>query len=149
MNFWNLWAILGICLFIAEVFTPGFYLASLGAASFISALFAYFDFTPFSQGIVFLFSAVITFAGCRKFLATFEDDSMNIPSNIDALVGKIGRVTESISKDGTKGRVSVGGEDWRCVSLDEVEIKKGEKVGISKIEGNTLYVKFLSSEGDN
>ncbi len=149
MSFWHIWAALGIGLFIAEIFTPGFYLASLGTAAFISALFAYFDFSFFSQGFSFLFSAAITFWGCRRFLAIFENKSKDIPSNTDALVGKMGRVTERISADGTKGRVYVGGEDWRCVSLDETEIKKGEQVEISQIEGNTLYVKLPSSEGDS
>jgi membrane protein implicated in regulation of membrane protease activity len=147
MTFWHLWAVLGICLFIAEIFTSGFYLASLGIASLVSALFAYFGFTLFSQGTVFLISVVITFWGCRHFLAIFDNKSTDMSSNTDALVGKEGRITERITADGTKGRVHVGGEDWRCVSLDKTEIKKGERVEISKIEGNTLYVKLLSSIG--
>ncbi len=39
-------------------------------------------------------------------------------TNVDALIGKTGIVTENGSCNEHRGRVKVGGDDWKAVSAD-------------------------------
>ncbi|MBL7052235.1 MAG: NfeD family protein, partial [Candidatus Marinimicrobia bacterium] len=44
MEIHHYWIIFGIILMIAEIFTPGFLLASFGIGAFGGSLFAYLDY---------------------------------------------------------------------------------------------------------
>ena len=50
-------------------------------------------------------------------------------SNADALIGREGRVSETIPEGGS-GRVAIDGDDWKAVSADGMAIEKGEKVKV-------------------
>ena len=53
-------------------------------------------------------------------------------------IGKIGFAASKIRK---KGKVEVNGEYWRAFSEDNIELVKGEKVVIVKVEGFRLGVR--------
>ena len=61
-----------------------------------------------------------------KFL---HKNEVNRASNADALIGRIGKVSEGIKENGY-GRVALDGDDWKAVSSDGKEITKGENVKI-------------------
>ena len=63
----------------------------------------------------------------------------NTVTNADAIIGKRGRVTETIEADGY-GRVSVGGDDWKAQSLDGTEIQKGAHVIVKNRESIIITV---------
>ena len=51
------------------------------------------------------------------------------PSNADALMGRIGRVSEAIEQGGY-GRVAIDGDDWKAVSADGAYIPLGQNVRV-------------------
>ena len=59
------------------------------------------------------------------------------PSNVDALIGKHGRVVEAIAP-GEIGRVKVQNEEWRARS--DQAIDAGQPVTVQAVSGNTLEV---------
>lgn len=144
---WHIWVIVAIVLFIAEIFTPGFLLACFGVACLAAGLVSFFGLRIEVQIITFSISTIVVFFGIRPFmLKYFYSSAAKIKTNVDALVGKTGIVSERIDPNTNKGRVIVGGEDWKGVSIDETVIEVGEKITVVKVDGTKLLVKHLSKE---
>ena len=135
--------ILGLILFIAEAFTPGFGLLALGGltCTFLGSMLLFESADPLFRVspaiiwgmlipmglILFLFVPLILKSRHRKVLGGKE-----------GLVGEKGTAQLDFGMD-RQGKIYVHGEIWNAVS-DE-QIKKGEKVTVLEIEGLTLKVK--------
>jgi len=61
-------------------------------------------------------------------------------TNADAIVGRIGVVSERIDAEQHTGRVAIDGDDWKAVSKDGVTIEKGKSVKIVKLDSIILTV---------
>ncbi len=139
---WHAWVIVGILFFIGEIFTPGFFLACLGIACLGSGLASAFGLGIGSQILVFSITTLAVFFGIRPFFLKYlYSPGTKVETNVKALVGKTGLVSERIDSSRNKGRVVVGGEDWRAVSIDETVIESGEKIAVVQVEGTKLVVK--------
>jgi membrane protein implicated in regulation of membrane protease activity len=64
----------------------------------------------------------------------------NRVSNIDALIGRVGVVIESIEPDGS-GYVKIDGDEWKAVSNVTEPISKGQKVEVIGQESIIVTVK--------
>lgn len=147
MHLWHIWIIAAIIFFIIEIFTPGFVLACLGIGCLVSGLAAIFNFNFQVQVLVFSITTLIVFFGIRPFILKYLfKTSATIETNVDALIGKIGRVSVKIDPASNTGRVIVEGDDWRAVSVDDNSIEAGTKVIILKVTGTKLLVKKADSE---
>ncbi len=141
MHDWQVWLVAALLLFVAEMMAPGFWLACVAigclAAGVVSAVV---------PGIVapvltFAVGTVLSLIGIRPFLLQhIHRGSREIRTNVDALVGKIGVVSERIDPATGKGRVQVEGEDWRGASLMETALEPGTRIMVVRVEGTTLYV---------
>ena len=61
-------------------------------------------------------------------------------SNIDALIGRVGTVIETIEPN-ESGYVKVDGDEWKAVSNSTESISKGQKVEIISRESIIVTVK--------
>jgi membrane protein implicated in regulation of membrane protease activity len=139
----HFWMGLAIVLFIAEIVTPGgFVLACLGVSCLASGIISYLGFSVTIQILTFSIASLTLFFGIRPlFSKYFLQSASKIKTNIEALVGKTGMVSERIDPVTGKGRVIVGGEDWRGVSVTEEVIEVGEKVTVVRVDGAKLLIK--------
>lgn len=138
---WYLWIVLGIVFFTIEIVTPGFLFACFGvgclSAGVVSSLSAGIEL----QIVSFTLMTLITFFGIRPFMLHYLSSSeSNVPTNVDALIGKKGLVVEGIDPIHNKGRVIVGGENWKAVSIDDTIIEAGKEVVVKKVDGIKLVV---------
>jgi len=141
LEWWQLWLLLGIVLFIAEIFTPGFLLACLGISCLAAFLPAAFGLGLEWQLGSFVVSFIIVLLTLRPwFLRHFKQAKEARPTNIDALVGKVGKVTSG-SSDRGGARVQAGGDNWAVVCQDGQDIEAGSEVEIVDIDGVKLVVK--------
>ena len=150
MEDWHIWVIVGVVLLIAEIFTPGFVLACFGVACLVAAIFAAFDVGLTFEVIVFCVASVLAFFAVRPlFVKRFyrSDDDAAARTNVDALAGKVGMVAERIDPSVNVGRVVLGGDNWRAVSVDGGVIEHGDRVEIVRVEGTKLFVKEIPKEG--
>ena len=147
MALWQIWVIIAIALFIAEIFTPGFLLACFGVGCLATGLASFIGIGPKVQIVVFSVAVLVVFFGIRPFFLRhmFSKKGM-VATNVDALINKIGIVTEIINNDTARGRIRVGGEDWKAVSLDGKIVEVGHKVIIEKVEGSKLLVREKREE---
>ena len=120
---------LAIVLLIAEIMTPGgFVLACLGISCLASGFISYLGFGVPTQLLIFSLASLALFFGIRPlFSKYFLQSAGKIKTNMDALVEKIGMVSERIDPATGKGRVRVGGEDWKGVSFTDEVIDVGYK----------------------
>lgn len=137
-----IWLGLAIILFIAEIMTPGgFVLACLGMSCLASGVFSYLGFSVTIQIVTFSIISMTLFFGIRPFFFKYFMQSTNkIKTNIEALVGRTGMVSERIDPVTSKGRVLLGGEDWKGVSVSDKVIDVGEKVIVVKVDGAKLVI---------
>src|SRR5438093_664423 len=85
--------------------------------------------------------AIGSLVAVRPFLLKhIHSESHGVRTNVDALIGRIGTVSERIDPATGKGRVLVEGEDWRGASLMDTPIDVGDRVMVVRVEGTTLFV---------
>jgi membrane protein implicated in regulation of membrane protease activity len=147
---WHLWVVIAILLFIAEVFVPGFVFICIGLGCLVSALAAGLDFGLKAQLLGLCAGVLVAFFTVRPvFMRHAYRASPQVRTNVDALVGKAGVVTERIDPSSGLGRALVHGDDWKAVSLDEQPLEKGTRIQVVKVEGTKVFVRsFMTSQGE-
>jgi len=138
---WGIWIIVGVVLLIAEIFTQGIVLGVLGVSCFASAALSVANVGLGGQLIGFCTIAAIMFIVVRplimKYLWRHESGES---SNVEALIGTSGFVTEEIDHIANTGRVKIGGEEWSARANPERLLEKGNKVIVVGISGCKVIV---------
>ncbi len=138
MEIWMVWIGFGVVCMIIEIFTPGFFFLSVGLGAIITGLIALSHLPFWVQILIYIIITFILFINLRKISKKLM--KQDIPTNVMALVGKKGIVTEEIPESG-KGFVKIGGETWSAISQDESVISVNQRIVIIAIDGNKLIVK--------
>jgi membrane protein implicated in regulation of membrane protease activity len=142
---WHWWAGLAIVLFIAEIFVPGFWLVSLGIGCIGGSIAAASGLGPDLQLITFSIFALISFLTIRPLLMKRMWKGANVRTNIDALAGQRGKVTQEFEPGLRLGRVAVGGDDWRAECVGDHPLHVGDVIEVVRVESNTLLVKPVAT----
>ncbi|MDP8210572.1 MAG: NfeD family protein [Candidatus Stygibacter australis] len=140
---WMIWVGVGVICMIIEIFTPGFLFLSFGLGAIITGLITLTHIPLWAQLVVFIVISIILFLNLRKLSVKLTKET--IPTNVDALMGKKGFVTEQIPENG-KGSVKIGGETWSAISHNETMIEVNQKIVVKNIDGNKLIVKIFEEE---
>jgi len=144
LQIWQIWVVIGIILFIIEIFVPAFLMGSLGIGAFAAAIAAGFGASPTLQFAVFAITMVVVFFLLRPFfnktLARFDNPAK---TGVHALIGREAVVIEAIDNLTNSGRVKIGGENWKALSSSGQKIDAGAHVNVQRIEGVTVYVSAL------
>ncbi len=144
---WHMWVIAGLVLWIIEIFTPGFVLGVFGAACLTVAPFAGANVSFKMQLLIFGIATAIMSLGIRPLiLKHFYGREPKIKTNVDALIGKSGLVTEVIDHPRGTGRVKIGGEIWRAITRNESLVEIGQKVTVREVEGNKVVVETVTEK---
>ncbi len=144
MEMWHIWAIVAAVMVAVEIFTAGFAAICLAIGAAASAVVAGMGFGLKAQIIWFavftLFSFVVVRPIVRK--TFFRKNKTVRKSGIDALVGRIGVVSETIDASANTGRVAIDGDDWKAVAdTDGAVIGKGEQVEVLGVDSIVLTVR--------
>ncbi|MBY0353615.1 NfeD family protein [Candidatus Babeliales bacterium] len=134
------WFALGIVVLVIEINMPGlFYFISLAFGCFAASLLALLSYSLFTQCVVALSVAVLSFECMRRFLSAPARPALR--TNIEALHNEQGIVIHTIEATKT-GRVKVNGEEWAAVAHNHHTIlQKGTPVRIIGTKGNKVIVK--------
>lgn len=144
MEIYQYWLIAAIVLVIVEICTAGFGSICFAVGAGFSALVAGLEGSFVWQIIVFAAVSLLTFIFLRPMAIRWLDSkSKDVKTNVDALIGRKGIVSERIDATQHTGRVAVDGDDWKAVSLDNAVIDKGASVEIVNRDSLILTVKRL------
>jgi membrane protein implicated in regulation of membrane protease activity len=138
---WHWWAGLALVLMIAEIFVPGFFLLCLGIGCVGGSLAAALGLGAGAQLIAFSAFALVSFLTIRPLLMKRMWKGPEVRTNVDALVGQRGRVTQDFEPGLRLGRVSAAGDDWRAECTTDRQLRVGDLVEVVRVESNTLIVR--------
>jgi membrane protein implicated in regulation of membrane protease activity len=140
---WQIWIVVAALLLVAEMFAPGFWLASVAVGCGAAAVAALLPIGLLGQVLVFAATTVGSLFGLRPVLVRrfLHARGMEVRTNMEALVGKSGVVTKRIDPVTRVGRVAVEGEDWRGALLEGGSaVEPGTRVIVVQVDGSTLVV---------
>ena len=144
MEIYQYWLVAAIVLVIVEICTAGFGSICFAVGAGFSALVAGLGGSFVWQIVVFAAVSLLTFVFLRPIaLRWLDSKSKDVKTNVDALIGRKGIVSERIDAIQHTGRVAIDGDDWKAVSLDGAVIEKGTSVEIVNRDSLILTVKTL------
>ena len=125
---WQLWTVIAVICLILELMAGDFFIICFSIGALFAALAAALGLCIWLQLVAFaLFTLVCLFwlrPFAKRYLRKGEDQRV---SNADALLGRQGRVVETV-KAGGYGRVQIDGDIWKAVTLGEQDIPEGSNV---------------------
>ncbi|MEE4202551.1 MAG: NfeD family protein [Halieaceae bacterium] len=142
---WHIWTIIAVCVFIGEVFLPGFILASLGVGCLTAA--GAHQFTgDLGWGIAgFAFGAGVSLILIRPYFAKALGPEQESHFGAEGMLGDVLTVTDAGDIGGhLKGHYRDTVWSLRC----EEEVFEGDRVQIIAVDGGVLVVKPVPAEGD-
>ena len=139
-NLWQLWAILAVVCLIVELMTGGFFIICFAIGAVAAALTTLFGGLALQVVVFIIFSAVSIFM-VRPFALRYLHENKPAPkSNADALLGRVGRVSETIVAGGF-GRVAIDGDDWKAQATGtDTDIVEGSLVQVTGRESIIIDV---------
>lgn len=143
MSDWQVWIVLSALLLVAEMFAPGFWLASIAVGCLAAGIAGLLPIGLLGQILVFAGGSLASLFGLRPVLVRrfLHSRGTEVLTNVEALVGKTGVVTRRIDPVTRIGRVVVDGEDWRGTLLEGGGvIEPGTRVIVVQVDGSTLVV---------
>ena len=94
------------------------------------------------QVVLFVAVSAVLLASLWPFTRKFLKPKL-AKTNVDAVVGQQGHVTEDIDNVDAAGQVKLGGMYWTARSVSGAKIPKGTLVQVERIEGVKAYVKIV------
>ena len=140
---WHWWMFAALLFFILEVFTPGFILACLGFGSLVAAMTALMNFNIDAQFISFSVSTLISLFLIRPMLYKKYENHDKIKTNTEALIGRVGSVSETIDNLNKSGRVLIDGDQWKAISHNNEILKLNDNVEVISIDSTIITVKKI------
>ncbi len=136
---WELFAVIGVLLVLAEIFVSGFFVLPIGIAFLIAAAVA-----AFTQSWLVVLSALgvsllFLFWLFKVQLKWGARGNSLAPTNVDAMVGTEVEVVQAIS-GASHGYVKLYGDRWMALSKAHKSFEVGERVHIVKVDGNKVLV---------
>ena len=139
---WHIWLIVSIVFFILEIVLPSFVVFNFGVGALFATLVAGLGGSVQWQLFVFSIATLISFFLIRPALKRWAyRRSDKVETNMNALVGRKGIVSEKIDQQNNTGRILVDGDDWKAVSADGSVIEKNKQVEIIKVNSIVMEVK--------
>ncbi len=129
-NLWLMWILVSLICLILELTNGDFFIVcfAIGGVFAVIADAIGIGFIP--QVIIFAVFSVLSIFFVRpvalRYLHKNEDKRK---SNADALIGRIGIVSEAIEENGY-GRVAIDGDDWKAVSANAKAIELDKRVKV-------------------
>ncbi|MBN7772738.1 NfeD family protein [Clostridium aminobutyricum] len=133
------WVILALIFAIIEAFTMGLTTIWFCGGAVVASLLAMVNAPIGVQVAMFLIVSFVLLYFTRP-IAQKKLKVGSEKTNAEALIGKIGFVTQTIQPFST-GQVKLEGKEWTAIAEDRsITIEKGSKVVAVKIEGVKLVV---------
>lgn len=140
-HLWQLWTLIGVICLILELTSGDFFIMCFSIGAFITAVASAFVPSFIGQIIVFAVASLLCLLFVRPLaLKYFHRKDEDRPSNVDAMVGRKGVVTETIEAGGF-GRVKIDGDSWKACGENDEAIGKGERVEVVAINSTIITVK--------
>ena len=134
--------IVGILLFVIEVFQPGFLIAVPGTVFIVLGLLMSFNealgLSTFSLVTIGLVVGLGSLYGTMRMYQSLAPPDTPSEMSIKSMIGRAGVVTKDVVANEIAGKVKVGREEFRATA--DIALSLGTKVKVTHAEGITLTV---------
>ena len=142
-NMWQVWGIIAVLCLILELSSGDFFIICFSIGAVFAIIAAVIGLNIYWQLFIFaIFSLLSIFFVRPVALRWLHKNEPNKPSNADALLGRTGRVTETIQAGGN-GYVQIDGDMWKAVSSSTIDIPEGTTVRVIGRESTIITVEQL------
>ena len=142
-HLWQMWAVVAVVCLILELTAGDFFIICFSIGAVFAAIAAVVGGGFYVQLLVFAVFTLISLFWVRPFAQRYlhkgEDRRV---SNADALLGRQGRVVETVKADGF-GRVQIDGDIWKAVTNETADIAEGANVKVVGRESTIITVETL------
>ena len=152
-NLWQLWALVVIVSLLLELTSGDFFIICFAIGALVTAVAA-LGLGFYGQLAVFAVVSVLSIFFIRpRLVKALHGKRRERLSNADALMGRIGRVSEAIERGGygrvaidghanvkPGSRAAIDGDDWKAVSADGSYVPLGQNVRVVGRESIILTV---------
>lgn len=140
------WLIALAVLLVIEIITLGLTTIWFAGGALVAFVLALFNVPLLVQIAVFLVVSILLLVFTRPVVEKKLNGS-RIKTNVNSMVGKEGRVTETIDNFNQKGIVVINGLEWTArSSSDDLIIPEGSRVVINEIKGVKVFVSPLNTD---
>lgn len=140
--YWEILIWLGVMLiFLAVEAACPIHLVSIwfAAGALVGMIAAALEAEIWLQIVLFVAVSAVLLACLWPFTRKFLKPRL-VKTNVDAIVGQKGYVTEGIDNMQAVGQVKLGGMYWTARSASNQNIEKGALVQVERIEGVKVFV---------
>ena len=144
-HLWQTWAVIAVVCLILELMAGDFFIICFSIGAVFAAITAAVGGGFYLQLLMFAVFTLISLFWVRPFAQRYlhrgEDNRV---SNADALLGRQGRVVETVKADGF-GRVQIDGDIWKAVTKETADIPDGSNVRVIGRESTIITVETIKS----
>ena len=145
-NLWQLWAVVAVICLIMELTAGDFFIICFSIGAFFAGIAAALGVNIYWQLSTFAVFTLISLFWVRPFAKRYlRKGEDNRVSNADALLGRQGRVVETVKTDGF-GRVQIDGDIWKAVTNEPADIPVGSLVKVVGRESTIITVETTSNK---
>ncbi|MCR5298789.1 MAG: NfeD family protein [Paludibacteraceae bacterium] len=129
-HLFHFWLAMTLLFLVMELFSGGFFIICFSLGALVSMIAVLFGISFYGQLAIFAVFSILSLLVIRPVAVKyFYRKSEQKVSNADAIIGRVGEVSETIELNGF-GRVKLDGDDWKAQSQDAMRIEKGTRVRI-------------------
>lgn len=147
MTLWIVWLIAVAVLLVVELLTglvASFCLAFGCLLAFVAALAGWgieVQLVALVAGVIIAFIFLVPFVNRIK--KSRRPHRLEYNSNMDALIGREGVLSQAIEADGNPGRLRIDGDYWQARSTDGSPLPEGTRVRVTGYDSIILVVKAV------
>ena len=141
---WQAWTVIAVACLILELMNGDFFIMCFAIGGACSAIAAAMGAGIYWHLGIFALCSVLSLFFVRPAALRYlhKNESERV-SNADAIIGREGRVVETIEVGGF-GRVAIDGDVWKAVTEEDADIRIGQKVTVVSRESTIITVKSLT-----
>ena len=145
-HLWQMWAVVAVICLILELTAGDFFIICFSIGAFFAGIVAALGVNIYWQLLAFAVFTLISLFWVRPFAKRYlRKGEDNRVSNADALLGRQGRVVETVMSDGF-GRVQIDGDIWKAVTNEPADIPEGSTVCVVGRESTIITVETLNNK---
>ena len=144
-HLWQLWAVVAVVCLILELTAGDFFIICFSIGAVFAAVTAVLGGGVYLQLLMFTIFTLISLFWVRPFAQRYlHKGEDNRVSNADALMGRQGRVVETVKADGF-GRVQIDGDIWKAVTNEDADIPADTNVRVVGRESTIITVEKIKT----
>ena len=138
-----MWAVVAVVCLILELMAGDFFIICFSIGAVFAAIAAFCGLGFYWQLLIFAVFTLVSLFWVRPFAQRYlHKGEDNRVSNADALMGRQGRVVETVKADGF-GRVQIDGDIWKAVTNEAADIPEGAAVRVVGRERTIITVESI------